>query len=128
MLERIMLGTRHLNEPKWSRATLPILVGTLVVMVGSTSLGADDNITSTTSAATAKYTAKAGFDIDGEPLPAGVIARLGTKRFRGGEERTAGRPEQLNFLSDNKSLVQVTANGWLKQRDALSGRLLRQFL
>ncbi|HEV2971383.1 MAG TPA: M56 family metallopeptidase, partial [Pirellulales bacterium] len=60
-----------------------------------------------------------GMDIDGDPLPAGVIARLGTKRFRPARE-----PVALTYGDDGKTLVQVTSDGWLQRWNPTSGRLL----
>ncbi len=54
-----------------------------------------------------------------------MISRLGTKRFRLDREMTGEEPDQLTFLPDNKTLVQVTSAGWLQHWDALSGRLVR---
>ena len=64
---------------------------------------------------------RAGFDIDGDPLPDGVIARLGTKRFR-----PSHVPIALSFLPDGKSFALTTDDGWQQHWDAVSGRLLRQ--
>jgi WD40 repeat protein len=62
-----------------------------------------------------------GRDIDGDPLPAGAIARLGTKRFRAGREAMG-----LAFADGGKALVQLTRDGWLQTFDPNSGRLLRE--
>ncbi len=55
-----------------------------------------------------------------------VVARLGSKAFRSGQEKRAQQPDQVCFLPDNKILVQATGEGRLEYRDATSGRLLRQ--
>ncbi|HEV2971475.1 MAG TPA: M56 family metallopeptidase, partial [Pirellulales bacterium] len=65
--------------------------------------------------------ASKGMDIDGDPLPAGVIARLGAKRFR-----TARQPVALTYGDDRKTLVQLTSDGWLQRWDPTSGRLLNE--
>ena len=65
--------------------------------------------------------ARNGQDIDGDPLPAGAIARLGTKRFRSGRE-----PMAITFADAGKTLVQLTRDGWLQTFDSNSGRLLGQ--
>jgi hypothetical protein len=70
-----------------------------------------------------------GQDADGEPLPARVLARLGTKRFR-----TDSLPVSMTYLADGKTLLQITGGKWyggmsygtLQYRDPLSGRLLRE--
>ena len=62
-----------------------------------------------------------GKDIDGDPLPAGAIARLGTKLSRPNREAIA-----IAFLPDGKSLVQVTSDGWLQHWDPTSGRLVSE--
>ena len=70
-----------------------------------------------------------GQDIDGDPLPAGVVARLGTKRFR-----TDSSPVAMTYLADGKTLLQIAGRKWyggmssgaLQYRDPLSGRLLRE--
>ncbi|HEV3417453.1 MAG TPA: M56 family metallopeptidase, partial [Pirellulales bacterium] len=63
-----------------------------------------------------------GTDVDGDPLPVGAIARLGTKRFR-----SDCRPVALTYLADGKTLAQIasdTSHAWLQHWDANSGRLL----
>ncbi len=62
-----------------------------------------------------------GQDIDGDPLPAGAIARFGTKRFRAGVE-----PNGMTFADAGKTLVQITRDGRLKSFDPNSGRLVRE--
>jgi WD40 repeat protein len=62
-----------------------------------------------------------GQDIDGDPLPTGAIARLGTKRFRAGVE-----PNGMTFADAGKTLVQITRDGRLKSFDPNSGRLVRE--
>jgi WD40 repeat protein len=70
-----------------------------------------------------------GQDVDGDPLPAGVVARLGTRRFR-----TDSLPVAMTYLADGKTLLQITGGKWyggmsygtLQYRDPLSGRLLRE--
>jgi WD40 repeat protein/beta-lactamase regulating signal transducer with metallopeptidase domain len=69
----------------------------------------------------ASVTAASGQDIDGDPLPAGVIARLGSKRFRPGS-----RPIALSYLADGKTLAQITDGGRLQHWDPVSGRLLSE--
>ena len=89
-------------------------------------LAADDKTAGPPPAAesAANLTAKPGFDIDGDPLPPGVIARLGTKHFRTCREKNGHEPNQLAFLPDNHTLVQVTSDGLVQQWDALTGRQL----
>jgi WD40 repeat protein/beta-lactamase regulating signal transducer with metallopeptidase domain len=68
-------------------------------------------------------------DIDGDPLPPGVIARLGTKRFR-----SYSLPVAMSYLADGKTLVKLTGGAWyggltaaaIEFWDPTSGRLLRE--
>ena len=71
--------------------------------------------------AIAEPIAKAGLDIDGDALPAGVVARLGTKRFRA--NRT---PVAVSFIQGGNTLALTTKDGWLQHWDAASGRFLRE--
>ena len=74
-----------------------------------------------------KYAAKRGFDVDGNRLPPGVVARLGTARYRPGKEKGFNEIDPIKFLADNTTLVQVTGDGWLQYRDVTSGALTKQF-
>ncbi len=62
-----------------------------------------------------------GQDFDGDPLPAGAVARLGTKRFRAGLE-----PNGMTFATNGKSLMQITRDGRLQSFDPNTGRLVRE--
>ena len=90
----------------------------------SPTVGLSQFARSTTQAA--RYSAKPGFDIDGDSLPAGVVARLGTKYFRPGQESTDRDMGRLVFLPDSKTLVQVTGVGSLQFWDSTTGRLQKQ--
>ncbi len=76
----------------------------------------------TSSTQPAVVAAEMGKDIDRDVLPRGAIARLGSKRFRS----SRATPVALCFLPDNKTLVQMTQDGWLQHWDAQSGRLLSE--
>jgi WD40 repeat protein len=65
--------------------------------------------------------ATAGQDLDGDPLPAGAIARLGTKRFR-----LFRAPVAVTFVSDGKLLAVTTGDGWLQHWDPTTGKLVRE--
>ena len=103
-------------------------IGAIVVFALVSTRAADDKfgVAQPPAEAATNLAAKAGFDIDGDPLPPGVVARLGSKAFRSGQEKRAQQPDQICFLPDNKTLVQATGEGRLEYRDATSGRLLRQ--
>ena len=103
--------------------SLGILVNTGVL---SPSLRAEDKLVAPDSE---PADAAKGQDVDGDPLPAGVVARLGTRRFR-----TDSLPVAMTYLADGKTLLQITGGKWyggissgaLQYRDPLSGRLLRE--
>jgi WD40 repeat protein len=60
-------------------------------------------------------------DGDGDPLPRGAVARLGTKRFR------PQKPAQgISFLPDGRTVVQTSQDGYLRYWDAATGRLRRE--
>src|SRR6478672_4191277 len=104
------------------------IIGAMVVFACIPARAADEKpvVAQPPDEAATHLSAKPGFDIDGDPLPPGVIARLGSKAFRSGQEKRAQQPDQVCFLPDNKILVQATGEGRLEYRDATSGRLLRQ--
>ena len=60
-------------------------------------------------------------DRDGDVLPVGAMARLGSKRLRPDRD-----PVAITFLSDNKTIVLVSRTGWVQDWDAASGRMLRE--
>ncbi len=65
-----------------------------------------------------------GKDIDGDPLPPGAIARLGSKRFR-----TSTQPIALGFQADGTMLAQITrgaSSARLQHWNPTTGRLLRE--
>ncbi len=76
----------------------------------------------------AQYAAKPGFDIDNDPLPAGVIARLGTKCFRPGNESPDRDIDRLTFLPDSKTLAQMSSDGRLQLWDSTTGQSLKKTL
>jgi WD40 repeat protein len=104
-----------------------LAVGMLILVAGVHAAAADDKAAGPPPAAesAANLTAKPGFDIDGDPLPPGVIARLGTKRLRPAQESHNTEADRVIFLSDNKTLLKITADGWLQRWDAVSGRQIR---
>jgi WD40 repeat protein/beta-lactamase regulating signal transducer with metallopeptidase domain len=66
--------------------------------------------------------AEKGKDIDGDPLPPGAIARLGSKRFR-----SSSAPAAMAYTADGKTLVQIVQGasfGRLQHWNPNTGRLL----
>ncbi|MEX2139115.1 MAG: WD40 repeat domain-containing protein [Pirellulales bacterium] len=55
-----------------------------------------------------------------EPLPRGAIARMGTTRFRPGEDNQA-----VSFLPGNRTVVVMKSDGRLQHWDAQTGRFLK---
>jgi WD40 repeat protein len=75
-----------------------------------------------------QFTAKAGLDIDGDPLPPGAIARLGTKRFRNPSPYVGPNATwRTVFLPDSRTFLHVTGDGWLQYWDSTSGQITKQF-
>ena len=75
------LGTRRFPAVSRDKWQLLSLIALAMVFPGLAVAGADEESSDKQAATTAAtYTAKPGFDIDGDPLPPGVVARLGTKR------------------------------------------------
>jgi RNA polymerase sigma factor (sigma-70 family) len=66
--------------------------------------------------------APTGIDRNGDPLPAGAVARLGTLRFR----NDGLGLNSLSFLPDGKTLVSTSGGREIRFWDAATGRLLRQ--
>ncbi|QEG33604.1 M56 family metallopeptidase [Bythopirellula goksoeyrii] len=62
---------------------------------------------------------KAGFDIYGDPLPQGAIARLGTLRYR-----HPGWYKHCAFLPDNETFVVGTDDNTVRFWDARSGKMV----
>jgi WD40 repeat protein len=123
-----MSSTFRFQSAKWG-AWGQVIVGLWLAISCLSVARAGDDSTVKPSAVTndaAELTAKPGFDIDGDHLPAGVIARLGTKQFRSGRDKKAYEPEQLKFSADGNMLIQTIGAGWLQRWDAVSGRLLSQ--
>jgi WD40 repeat protein len=61
-------------------------------------------------------------DLQGDPLPEGAIARLGTTRMRHGE------PVGLvKFMQDGKSLLTLAGDGFVRVWDSATGKELRRF-
>jgi WD40 repeat protein len=68
--------------------------------------------------------AEKGKDIDGDPLPSGAIARLGSKRYHCSYE-----PAAMAYLADGKILAQIVKGaswGTLQHWDPNTGRLLSE--
>ena len=75
-----------------------------------------------------QYSAKPGFDIDGDRLPAGAVARLGTKSFRPGQENEGRDIDRLTFLPDSQTIIRMTNQGGLQYWDSSTGKLQKQTL
>jgi WD40 repeat protein len=61
-------------------------------------------------------------DRDGEPLPAGTLARLGTLRWRHGTNVT-----HVAFLPDGKALLTASQDGIVRLWDRETGKEIRRF-
>jgi WD40 repeat protein len=74
-----------------------------------------------------QFAAKAGLDIDGDPLPPGAIARLGTKRFRNPSPNVwPNATWRTVFLPDGSTFLRVTGDGWLQHWDSTTGQVTKQ--
>jgi RNA polymerase sigma factor (sigma-70 family) len=71
---------------------------------------------------TADRRAAATLDAQGDPLPAGALARLGTERFRHG-----GPVEALSLSADGKRLATGADDGTIRFWDVQTGKLLRRW-
>jgi WD40 repeat protein len=69
-----------------------------------------------------RLTAEQAPDLHGDPLPAGVVARLGTVRLRHGEMVNI-----VALLPDGKTLLTVDGDGVVRQWDLASSKLVKQF-
>src|SRR6185295_7209605 len=68
-----------------------------------------------------------GLDIDGDPLPPGAIARLGTKRFRNPSPNVwPNATWRTVFLPDGRTFLRVTGDGWLQHWDSTTGQVTKQ--
>jgi RNA polymerase sigma factor (sigma-70 family) len=65
---------------------------------------------------------KPNLDQQGDPLPAGALARLGTTRLRHGQTVNVVR-----FMPDGKSLITVAQDGAVRRWDVATGKELRRF-
>lgn len=64
---------------------------------------------------------KAGHDLDGEPLPRGAVARLGSRRLR-----HEGWHKRIRILPDNKTLISSSRDSGVRLWNADTGKLLRE--
>src|SRR5438128_1047312 len=62
-----------------------------------------------------------GTDLQGDPLPAGAVARLGTLRWRHGSPISF-----LSFLGDANSLLTVSQDHTIRVWDVATGKELRR--
>jgi glucose/arabinose dehydrogenase len=118
----------------WSKATLAalLILAALVGGAGALVLGKADSPPTPAEAkaegiAPQKPPALASepqrLDADGDPLPPGARARLGTARFRHG-----GMIQSLAYSPDGKLLASGGAQGAISLWDATTGRLVRRLV
>src|SRR5262249_54729783 len=93
-----------------------------VVVIGGVGLlaGLSARETRPEAAAPVEEPEKSRVDRQGDPLPPGVVARLGTQRYRTGDNGLHG----VGFLADSKTIVSVTQEAHVLQFwEASSGKL-----
>ena len=61
-------------------------------------------------------------DLDGDPLPNGAVARLGTNRFNHAEN-----VYRVGFTRDGKAIISYGVDGLARVWDGTTGKLLRAF-
>ncbi|HEV3082421.1 MAG TPA: sigma-70 family RNA polymerase sigma factor, partial [Gemmataceae bacterium] len=69
---------------------------------------------------------KEGVDLHGDPLPPGVVARLGTVRFRADDEGQGIACQGIAFTPDSKGILMGSWAGAIHLCDAATGKRLRR--
>jgi WD40 repeat protein len=121
---------RHNNRRAWLWWALAyLLLGTALYVVFRTQPAArpPDDLAPVESGPDPAAQAPARHDLDGEPLPAGAVARLGAVRFC-----FPGAIDHLTFSPDGMTLAAASEVGWIPRSppllwDAATGKEVRRF-
>lgn len=112
---------RTMSFTKYKLAALVICVGCAITGAGLLASQALE-VSPPPAAASAAPAEAPRLDGHGDPLPPGVLARLGTVRLR-----HRGAPSQVVISADGKFLISCGQGGIVSQWDAASGKEVRQF-